>query len=822
MRERGRRLAAAFGRTVAARVWQRLSVRSRVLVAAIAAVVVVSTRIAPAHPRTAVVLIGALVVFALLNGARRVAADPSASWRRGWGLLGAAFCVFALSSALRIGNLLYTTTGPLNGLSIVGNVIAFTGLVVLMRHRSPGRTLHAALESVVIAGCVGYVGWVLTAVAGGSIGLMLPLIVANAANVWLAARLLLIGPDRPVILTVLAGCWAAKLSANFVAFALAGAGDVSGRGLANLQLWVLGGWAFAAMHRSLGPRFAVVRARDIADVNARTAVFASSGLMVLALVGLQVLFGAKTDVVLVGASVLPIAVVLHMVYQLFDRGRVEHRAFHDPLTGLPNRRAFEDGVAGAVEGEDTGPFAVVMVDLDRFKNINDSMGHSEGNLLLAAVASRLDQEMREPDLAARVSGDEFALLLHGVDATIADAAAGAVLDAFAEPFTVGGREVFVSASVGISIWPVDGTTAEELVKHADTALHEAKLRGRNRHERYRRDLSARATLRLALESSLQTSIDAGEMTLHYQPQVSLENGHVVGLEALARWQHPGVGFISPAAFITLAEECGFIQTLGAWAIEEACAQIARWRAAGLPVVPVAVNVSAHQFTAGSLADVVERSLATYDVPGELLEIELTESVLVDDFTQVSEFLERAQQLGLRTAIDDFGTGYSGLRYLAQMPIDTLKIDRSFVSELGDGGSDKGIVRAVIGLAASLGLDVVAEGVETAEQARILRDYGCGRLQGFLVSRAMRADDVPHVLLTETLLAWPVESPGPLVANPQVAPQPAAADRRVTAVLEAVCRSESPAVLDVDVVEAVITALHSRPVARRGRGTTSAA
>jgi diguanylate cyclase (GGDEF)-like protein len=507
---------------------------------------------------------------------------------------------------------------------------------------------------------------------------------------------------------------------------------------------------------------------------------------------------------------------------MFDRSRVEHRAFHDALTGLPNRRAFEDNLLIATEAQDATPFAVVVLDLDRFKNINDSLGHGDGNLVLAAVAERLRTEMREPDVAARISGDEFALLLHGIDDAIADAVGGAVVDSFAEPFVVGDHEVFVSASVGISVWPVDGATGDELLKHADTALHEAKARGRNRHERYRRDMSARATLRLALESSLQTSIDAGEMALYYQPQVSLVDGHIVGLEALARWRHPGVGFISPAAFVTLAEECGFIQTLGAWAIEEACRQIAAWRSAGLPVVPVAVNVSAHQFASGSLADVVERSLATYDVPGELLEIELTESVLVDDFAQVSEFLERAQELGVRTAIDDFGTGYSGLRYLAQMPIDTLKIDRSFVSELGDGGSDKGIVRAVIGLAASLGLDVVAEGVETGEQARILRDYGCARLQGFLVSRAVPGDEVPHLLLTETLLAWPLASEGPLVIEPPAVVELPSSDRRVTAVLEAVCRSEVPAVLDVDVVESVITALHQRKPRGAGGRATSAA
>ncbi|HET7310457.1 MAG TPA: bifunctional diguanylate cyclase/phosphodiesterase [Mycobacteriales bacterium] len=813
--------AARAGLSVDARLWRRIGMRSRVLLVGIAVVVVMSTQVAGRNRTAAVLMIGGLVLTALMFGARYVVTEPSATWRRGWGFVGASVGLFALTSALRAGNLVYTTAPPLQVVSLLANIVGFTGLVVLMHHRAPRRTVRAALEALVVAGCVGYIGWVLTVVAGGTASLSLVLLSANAASAWVAARLLLLGSDRPVVLGVLAAGWAGKLAANFVAFTLSSAGDVNGRGLAAIQLWVLGAWVFGALHPSLGKRFGLVRERDVNDVNARTAVFASSVLMVLAIIGLQVLFGSNSNVVFVGASVLPTAVVLHMAYQMFDRSRVEYRATHDGLTGLPNRRAFEDAVAAALESPDGAPFALVVLDLDRFKSVNDSLGHSDGNLVLTAVAERLRTEMREPDLAARISGDEFALLLHGVDDSIADAAAGAVFDTFAEPFDVAEREVFISTSVGIAVWPTDGAAGDELLERADTALHEAKTRGRNRYVRYRRGMSARADLRLALESSLQTSIEAGEMALHYQPQVSLADGRVVGFEALARWRHPGVGFISPSAFVTLAEECGFIHALGAWAIEEACRQIAAWRAAGLPVVPVAVNVSAHQITAGSLADVVERSLATYDVPGELLEIELTESVLVDDFAQVSDFLDRAQQLGVRTAIDDFGTGYSGLRYLAQMPIDTLKIDRSFVAELGEGGSDKGIVRAVIGLAATLGLEVVAEGVETAEQAQILRGYGCDRLQGFLVSRAVAADDVPRLLLTETLMAWPAESSAPIVAEqPTVASPPA--DRRVTAVLEAVCRSDMPAVLDVDVVESVITALHARPSRRRAAKATSAA
>jgi len=368
--------------------------------------------------------------------------------------------------------------------------------------------------------------------------------------------------------------------------------------------------------------------------------------------------------------------------------------------------------------------------------------------------------------------------------------------------------------IGIATYPLNGRDAESLLKHADTAMYQAKSRGRNSYEFYSSDMSARATVKLSLESSLHSALERGQLTLHFQPQVSMVNGALVGFEALARWRHPRLGYISPYAFIPLAEESGLIAPLGEWALESVCRQLVQWRAAGLPVVPVAVNVSAQQLVNSSVGDLIERVLTESGLPGSLLEVELTETVLVDDVRRVSNFLERLQALGVRTSIDDFGTGYSGLSYLAQMPINSLKIDRSFVQQIGSPSGDHGIVGAIIALAGNLGLEVVAEGVETVPQARSLLEHGCGRMQGYLVSPPVPADRVPALLERQTLFVWPEGDQVVTMTRPHQVDRtlaPLLTDPRVAALLQAVCSADASAVFDADVLAAVLSAL--QPAAR---------
>ena len=413
--------------------------------------------------------------------------------------------------------------------------------------------------------------------------------------------------------------------------------------------------------------------------------------------------------------------------------RLRVLAYHDPLTGLPNRALFHtllnQALAKAQRHHRLG--AVLFIDLDRFKNINDTLGHPIGDLLLKEVAARLLTCLRQSDTIARLGGDEFTILLeevaHEQDAIIVAQKTLAVL---AEPFNLAGNEVFVTASIGISLFPHDGSDVEALLKNADTALYRTKEQGRNGYTLYTAEMNATALKRMALENSLRRALERQEFLLYYQPRVALDTGHMLCIEALLRWQHPELGLVLPDQFIGLAEETGLIMPIGEWVLRTACAQTKAWQASGFPALRVSVNLSARQFKQPTLVDQVAGAQRdTVLAPGSL-ELELTESTVMQDAEDAITKLNALKRLGVHLSIDDFGTGYSSLEYLKHFPIDILKIDRSFVQGI-PGDSDNGaIVRAVIAMAHSLKIKVTAEGVETAEQLGFLRAYRCDEMQGY--------------------------------------------------------------------------------------------
>jgi len=420
----------------------------------------------------------------------------------------------------------------------------------------------------------------------------------------------------------------------------------------------------------------------------------------------------------------------------------------DPLTGLPNRVLFAELLQHAVRNAERNesPFALLLLDLDNFTTINESLGHSIGDQLLIEVGRRLAAVVPDGDTLARVGGDEFDMLveLHR-NAPSPDLLAQHLLDALAEPFHVGGKTVYVNASVGIAIHPTDGTDAETLQSNANAALHQAKVQGPGMMRFFSPEMSVRARERLALEADLRQAVEHGELRLHYQPLISLSDGRIAGLEALVRWEHPERGLVPPSDFIPLAEENGMIVSIGAWVVREACRQIRAWRDAGLAVPRVAVNVSAVEFARGRLVETWSAALADSGVNAGNIELELTETAFIADSANSFGTVARLKALGLSVAIDDFGTGYCSLGYLQQLAVDKLKVDRSFVADMTTHEGNASIVKAVIALGHSLGLRIVAEGVETMEQAARLRELGCDIMQGYLASRPLPADETSRYM-----------------------------------------------------------------------------
>ena len=430
--------------------------------------------------------------------------------------------------------------------------------------------------------------------------------------------------------------------------------------------------------------------------------------------------------------------------------RLAYMVQHDALTGLPNRLLLTDRLSVAMaRAERAGKrLAVMFMDLDRFKNVNDVFGHEGGDTILQEVARRLRGSVRASDTVSRQGGDEFLIMLPEIDcdedvARVAEKLIAAVL----EPCELHGTEVVLGASIGIVCYPDNGREVESLLRNADVAMYAAKDQGRGRYQFYSAEMNARAHERLLLEADLRHALERGELFLAYQPQIDLASGNVVGLEALIRWRHPERGLVSPAQFIPIAEDCGLIMPIGAWAMETACRDHARWVSEGLVDGTMAVNVSALQFRQADFVDSVWRALDHSGLAPEKLEIEVTESVVMRGVEEVRQKLDAIDALGVKLAIDDFGTGYSSLSYLKQFPIYRLKVDQSFTRGLPDDRESAAIVQAIIGLARSLGLDVLAEGIETEAQAALLRTLFCDSGQGYLYARPMSADDCSSWLQT---------------------------------------------------------------------------
>ena len=424
--------------------------------------------------------------------------------------------------------------------------------------------------------------------------------------------------------------------------------------------------------------------------------------------------------------------------------RVQFLAYYDALTGLPNRTLLQDRLAKALAGarRRKDKVALLFLDLDRFKNINDSLGHSVGDLLLQEVAERLKRWAREQDTVARVGGDEFLIVLSAVkDVADAAVAAGRIRDAMTSEFVIQGRSLSVRCSPGISIFPDQGLDAESLIKNADAAMYSAKEGGRNKFSFFTQDMNAQAVERLTLENSLRSALEKGELFLVYQPQMEISTASIIGLEALLRWQHPDLGLVPPDKFIRIAENSGLIVPIGEWVLRTACAQARRWQAEGLPAVSVAVNVSAIQFRQEGFCELIKRVLHETDLAPQFLELELTESLLLTNADVMLSAVRELKAMGLQLAIDDFGTGYSSLSYLRQFPVSKLKVDSSFIRDIAEDADDAAITIAIISLAKSLNLKVIAEGVENEGQMSFLRAHQCDEIQGYYFSKPLAVDEV---------------------------------------------------------------------------------
>ncbi|SDP72985.1 PAS domain S-box-containing protein/diguanylate cyclase (GGDEF) domain-containing protein [Rhodoferax sp. OV413] len=439
--------------------------------------------------------------------------------------------------------------------------------------------------------------------------------------------------------------------------------------------------------------------------------------------------------------------------------QIQFQAFHDALTGLPNRLLLQDRFeqAKAHASRANQRLMLLFLDLDNFKSINDTLGHDSGDAFLQQIATRLGACLRETDTISRLGGDEFLILLPDL-AQVDDAAPllAKLMEQMQLPFDAAGHEISTSVSMGVTIFPDDGTSFESLLKKADMAMYKAKSDGRNTYRFFDDAMDVEAVEHQFIRNGLRRALERNEFVLHYQPQMDLASGAIIGVEALIRWNHPQLGMVSPARFIPVSEECGLIVPIGDWVLREACRQAVAWQRAGLPELCMAVNLSAVQFKRGSVEQSVAQALEETRLDPALLELELTESILIQNVEGVLDCVKRLKLLGVKLSIDDFGTGYSSLSYLKRFDIDKLKIDQSFVRDLGTDPDDAAIVRAIIQMARSLNLRTIAEGVETADMLHQLRAFGCDEAQGYYFARPMSTDDIASYLRRQAKTAevWP--------------------------------------------------------------------
>jgi diguanylate cyclase (GGDEF)-like protein/PAS domain S-box-containing protein len=431
------------------------------------------------------------------------------------------------------------------------------------------------------------------------------------------------------------------------------------------------------------------------------------------------------------------------------RERLHKLAYYDGITELPNRHLFMDRLNQSIADarRNNRVFALLFLDLDRFKNINDTLGHTTGDNLLVEVSRRIAANLREVDTVSRMGGDEFMVLLPHID-TDNDSlvVARKLLAAMAAPFNLSGRQYHISASIGISHFPADGTEAEDIIRHADIAMYQAKEHGRNTYHRYTQSFDEKQLLHLDLENDLRHALRLNGLELHYQPQQDLADGSWSGVEALLRWNHPERGFIPPLDFIRIAEETGLIVEIGYWVLRRACLQYLAWRRSGLDVGHISVNLSPHQFLQSNLIERMREIIVETGMPPDRLGVEITESAAMPNFQYSVRTLESLREMGVTIYIDDFGTGFSSLSHLRRLPIDILKIDRAFVAETPGNSDDVAIVRAIIAMARTMNLRIVAEGIETAEQLDFLHREGCHNGQGYLFSRPVIPEDVIRLMM----------------------------------------------------------------------------
>ncbi len=424
--------------------------------------------------------------------------------------------------------------------------------------------------------------------------------------------------------------------------------------------------------------------------------------------------------------------------------QIIYQAYHDELTGFANRARLKESIASHIGQKVPNGFVVLILDLDNFKNINDSLGHDVGDMLLVAAGDRLEEVVGPVALLARIGGDEFALLLEGgheEGAVLADA----VRKAFIESFSIDGHQLYTTISIGIASWPEDGADADSLLKNADIAMYKAKEQGRNCYLHFDAEMTEQVTRRLAVEKSLRKGLEHNEFRVFYQPRINIASGQLVGMEALVRWVPETGVVVSPSEFIPVAEDTGLIIVLGERVLQDACQQMRKWVDRGWDHLRMSVNISAKQFQA-NLVEQVAVVLRSTELSPALLELELTETTMMQDMGQTVYLLEQLSAMGLRIAIDDFGTGHSSLYYLKRFPINTLKIDRSFVRDISKDGGDANIVSTIITMGHNLSLDVVAEGVETLEQLMFLREKGCAEVQGFYFSKPLPAEEFEEFVL----------------------------------------------------------------------------
>ncbi|HEU5085299.1 MAG TPA: EAL domain-containing protein [Acidimicrobiales bacterium] len=704
----------------------------------------------------AAVLVPVAVAVVGIRGWYRTTAVLSSRGRTGWLLLGIA------SALVAVGSIAADHTSPTlaDAATLAGWATCAAATLQLIGGRVRGRWIDAVVEALLVAAPIAYLAVAFAldqrpaamSLTDGVMGIIA--LASGAVLVVVAMHLRDVHPrQQSTAHLVLLGA-VALLALHLVrgGSMLAGADDVPVLD----AVWTAAAalpallWACATLGAECQEQPERIEALPTPLTHARLGVVALSvavGPMVLA-VRVATSRGGGITAYAAGAVAVAGVAVAYLVRMVEQRARVEHLALHDDLCDLPNRVLLGDRIESALaHAPRTGTsVALLFLDLDRFKTINDSLGHATGNDLLRAVAGRLTTHVRRGDTVARLGGDEFAILLPGLaDTTAAATVAQHLLEAFQEPFDLAGRQIFVSPSIGVSLHPHDAADAEELLRNADAAMYRSKARGRNTFEVYTHELNERAQRTLTMESYLHKAVERDELVLHYQPKVELRTGQIVGMEALLRWQHPDLGLLPPGEFIPLAEETGLIVPLGEWALVEACTQTQRWMRAGHQPLTVAVNLSARQFQHQRVGDLVARALRASHLDPRALELELTESLALQDPDSIVATLADLKDIGVQCSIDDFGTGYSGLQYLTRFPIDKLKIDRFFISEISSGDNAR-IVSAVIALAHNLQLEVIAEGVETDEQLQFLVDNGCDEMQGFLFSRPVPPDDFEALLV----------------------------------------------------------------------------